>query len=129
MGDEIQTGGGAAMGDAHTRDFTARDSSQQHTGSSVTFQNPDSAELWRAIITVSNQLSELQARLNDKINDVAFKLDDLPNRVNKLEVKVDPVPVPIPVVGVPMSPAAFGLLIAFVGIVASILLFFLGRTF
>ena len=96
---EINTQGGAAVqGDVAAHDLTMRDRyDQRASGSSVTFQNPDSAELWRAILSLGAQMCEMQSRLSDRISGVDFKLDDLPNRVNKLEVKVDPLPIPVPV--------------------------------
>jgi hypothetical protein len=114
MMDETNTQGGAAVqGDARAeRDLTMRDRyEQQH---SVTFQNPDSAELWRAILALGTQMSEMQARLSDRINAVDFKLDDLPNRVGKLEIKVDPeqLPVMIPIFLALWISVGFGLFLA-----------------
>lgn len=120
--DEITTGGGAVVqGDANTRDLTGRDSHQQN--SSVTFQNPDSAELWRAIIALGNQISELQAKVNDRVTELAIKMDDLPRRVGKLEVRVEPVPVPVA-----LTPTSW-LLIVLIGLFVGTLLFLLGRGF
>lgn len=121
MADETKTGGGAAIeGDAQVGgDFTGHDTFDQRTeqrqydqradnrmydqrrdqrryeqwddqrGGNVTLQmpplqSPDSVALWQEI-----------QRVGQKIYDVDFKLDDLPKRVGKLEVQIQPVPLPV----------------------------------
>lgn len=122
MADETKTGGGAAIeGDANVGgNMTGRDASydqrteqrqyDQRTdnrlydqrrdqrqyeqrddqrGGSVTLQmpplqNPDSVALWQEI-----------QKVGQKIYDVDFKLDDLPGRVGRLEVQIQPVPLPV----------------------------------
>ncbi len=95
MSDEkIETGGGSVVRrDVDAQEFIGRD--QRHGGSNITFQSQDNAQLWGAIISLSNQLADMQDRLNDKIGVVAIKLDGLPDRVNKLEIKVPPIFTPI----------------------------------
>lgn len=82
--------------------FTGRDATHRYgnEGSSITFQNQDNAVLWNALITMGG-----------KMQDVAVKLDDLPNlvgkmgtmvstleeRVGKIELRIEPVPVTIPI--------------------------------
>lgn len=93
MMSETNTSGGASVtGNVDTGSFTGRDSRQQsdQRGGSVHFQSQDNAILWQAII-----------ELGDKISSVREKLDDLPNRVAKLEVQFQPVPVPLPVIYLP----------------------------
>lgn len=119
--DETKTEGGAAVGGdvGVGGDFAGRDAYDQRTeqrlydqradnrvydqrrdqrqyeqrddqrGGNVTLQMPplqsqDSIALWQEI-----------QRIVQKIYDVDFKLDDLPRRVSKLEVQIQPVPVPI----------------------------------
>jgi hypothetical protein len=48
----------------------------------------DSAQLWNAILPLGNQVAEQNASLVDRIGRVDFKLDDLPDRARKLEVKI-----------------------------------------
>lgn len=82
----VNTGGGAATNEARVAgDFTGRDA-RQH----VTFQSTDNAIIWNAIIDLGNSISSVRE-----------KLDDLPNRVAKLEVQFQPLPIPLPVTYVP----------------------------
>lgn len=109
----VDTGGGATVGrNVNARDFAGRDDVQYgSSGSSVTFNNPDNARIWVALM---NQMQSL--------SDVAIKLDDLPNIVNRLITKVEVLEklqvavkvetVPIPVV-VPLQ-SIYNLVIAFV---------------
>lgn len=90
---DVESAKQAAIGSQNTQveaggNITGRDDARHQVGS-VTFQSNDNAILWNAIIS-----------LGDKIGEVREKLDDLPNRVAKLEVarleiKVDPLPVVI----------------------------------
>ncbi len=96
MSDKTHTGGGAAIeGDVGTGggDMVGRDKHQARTdhrveqlAANVTFQSQDTAVLWQEI-----------RRVNERVGDVRFLLDDLPNRVARLEVQVQPIQVPIPV--------------------------------
>lgn len=92
VSDEISTGGGAAAHDVQAqRDVTMRDRLHDQRGGSVTFQSQDNAILWQAIIELGNSISSVRE-----------KLDDLPNRVAKLEVQFQPVPMPLPIIYPPL---------------------------
>lgn len=135
------TGGAAAVqGDVHTGggNMTGHDSvryAPNTTTGNVTFGNQDNAILMNAIITMGNQVNErinaVGNDLNNKINTVDVKLDDLPARVGKLEVKVEPVPVPIPLT-IPLAvafPPTFWAMIAIITFGLLAVAFFVGRGF
>ena len=94
------------------RNYEQRDDSR---GGNVTFQNADNAVLWQELRMV-----------NEKISEVRFLLDDIPNRVRILEVKIDPLPVTVPI---PVVYPPTWLIIILVIIIAVIGAFFLGRVY
>lgn len=73
-------GGAATQGNVVSDRFTGRDdlrNYQDHRSGNVTFQNPDNAVLLTAIFAT-----------NDRVAAVDSKLDNLPDRVAKLEVRI-----------------------------------------
>lgn len=72
---ETQTGGGAAVrGNVDTGgDFAGRD----RMASNIHFSSQDNARIWEQLIA-----------LGDKISQVNIRLDDLPDRVKILEVRI-----------------------------------------
>lgn len=104
----VETGGGHVIG----RDDMRYSPSGNISG--VTFTNQDNAMLWNALIALS-----------EKVNVVDVKLDDLPNRVGKLEVKVDPASVPIALT----FPPTFWAMMAIIAFGLLAVAFFVGRGF
>lgn len=118
------TGGGAAVqggvttGGGHV---TGRDDvryAPNATTGNITFGNQDNAILMNAIITMGD-------RLNTRINAIDVKLDDLPGRVGKLELKVDPKSVPITLA----FPPTFWAMIVIIAFGLLAVAFFVGRGF
>lgn len=77
----VNTGGGAAtQGNVVANRFTGHNDQsnyEDHRSGNVTFQNPDNAVLLTAIFSTKDQIA-----------DVSLKLDGLPERVRKLEVRI-----------------------------------------
>lgn len=89
----LNTGGGSAVqGDVTAnKEFVGRDAVNNDVryssaGSSVNFLNPDNAALWQA-----------NMKLLQDIADVAFRLDDIPGRLQALEKSLHIVPINVPV--------------------------------
>lgn len=108
----VETGGGKMTGRDDVR------YSPNATTGSITFGNQDNAILWNAIVMLGD-------RLNERINTIDVKLDDLPARVGKLEVRVPPITVPVALA----FPPTFWAVMVVIGLVLLAVAFFVGRGF
>lgn len=123
MDKSVEAGGEIAGATVIAGDVAGRDNRQEFSrrsdmaGGNVMFQSQDNAVLWREIVA-----------LGDKVSDLRFLIDDLPNRVRTLEnvsVKIDPVPIPVAVA----FPPTFWALVILIGLVLGTVAFFVGQRF
>lgn len=100
VGGDANTGGGGFVGRDTAVSSSSSDTGQRFSssGSNVTFSREDNSKLW-----------ESQMKLLQDIANVAYKLDDIPDRMKELEriARTLPLPVTVPVtipVAIPIAP-------------------------
>lgn len=63
----------------------ASEQQNQANQQTLTFNNSDNAILWQQMIIQNNNAARSREQLMDKITELFIKIDDLPNRVIRLE--------------------------------------------